>query len=88
MNKSSYEPPKDRNNALAQLNFITTTKLLPLENFQTNNKFKMSLLKCKAITSLQNDHSVIIKEADKGGGVVIMNRVFYKEKILEMLAWG
>ena len=39
----------------------------------------------KAIKSLQNDHRIIIKEADKGGGIVIMNTSFYRDKMLEML---
>ena len=30
--------------------------------------------------------TIIIKEADKGGGIVIMNTYFYKDKMLEMLA--
>ena len=35
--------------------------------------------------NLSKDTSIVIKEADKGGGIVIMNKEFYKRKILEML---
>ena len=41
-----------------------------------------------SISSLQNDETIIIKEADKGRGggvIVIMNRDYYKRKVLEML---
>ena len=34
---------------------------------------------------MADDTSIIIKEADKGGGIVLMNTDFYKRKILEML---
>ena len=35
---------------------------------------------------MAHDNSIIIKEADKGGGIVIMNTEFYKTKVLEMLS--
>ena len=37
----------------------------------------------KALCSLANDKSIIIKEADKGGGIVTMN-IDYTKKILEI----
>ena len=39
-----------------------------------------------AIQSLQNDKSIIIKEADKGGAVVCMDSDYYRDKILQMLS--
>ena len=39
----------------------------------------------KAIDNLAKDTSIVIKEADKGGGIVIMNKEFYKRKLLQML---
>lgn len=39
----------------------------------------------KALEDLKNDSSIIIKEADKGGSVVIMNKSYYIEKIETML---
>ena len=35
---------------------------------------------------MQDDHTKIIIETDKGGVIVIMNTAFYREKTLEMLA--
>jgi hypothetical protein len=34
---------------------------------------------------LSNDKDVVIKEADKGGGAIVMNKTYYKQKILQML---
>ena len=38
------------------------------------------------LNNLKNDDSIIIKEAEKGGAAVIMDKTFYREKIYEMLA--
>ena len=39
----------------------------------------------KALKDLQNDTSIIIKEADKGNAVCIMDTEYYSQKISEML---
>ena len=51
-----------------------------------NNKYNISLAERNAIKSLANDQSIIIKEADKGGAVVIMDREHYKEIVENMLS--
>jgi hypothetical protein len=33
-------------------------------------------------------HTVVIKEADKGNAVVILDREYYRDKILDMLKDG
>lgn len=40
----------------------------------------------KALTELKNNDSIIIKEADKGGATVIMDKTFYQTKIQELLS--
>ena len=35
--------------------------------------------------NLKNDKDIIIKESDKGGSCVIMDKTFYYEKMMEML---
>ena len=82
-NKSNFEPPKGRNSALDE--FITCTKNFPLSDLPTEKKYNITLEERKAIKSLQNDPRIIIKEADKGGGIVIMNTSFYRDKMLEIL---
>ena len=39
----------------------------------------------QALNTLQKDTGIVIKEADKGGAIVIMDKNYYKEKILEQL---
>ena len=48
-------------------------------------KHDITLDQRKALKSLSEDKSIIIKEVDKGGSIVLMNVEFYKNKILEML---
>ncbi|MCG8094140.1 MAG: hypothetical protein JAZ17_11035 [Candidatus Thiodiazotropha endolucinida] len=82
-NKSSFQPPKGRNSALDQ--FISTNKEFPSSTLSTSRKANISLKERKCIENLKNDPSIIIKEADKGGGVVIMNKEYYERKMLDML---
>ena len=51
-------------------------------------KHYITLQQWNAINSLAIDNSIVIKEADKGCGFVIMNTDFYKRQILEMLTDG
>ena len=57
----------------------------PTIKSNSNNKYNISLAERNAIKSLANDQSIIIKEADKGGAVVIMDREHYKEIVENML---
>ena len=83
-NKSSFEPSKGRNAALDE--FITQTKNFPLSSLPTEKKYNITMDERNALTSLQNDPTIIFKEADKGDGIVIMNTSFYRDKMLEILA--
>lgn len=82
-NRSSFEPPKGRNSALEQ--YISTNKQFLTSKLPTSSKFNITIKERQCINELQNDPSIIIKEADKGGGIVIMNKDYYKNKMLEML---
>ena len=33
----------------------------------------------------KTDENIIIKQADKGGAIVVMDKAFYKDKVLELL---
>lgn len=84
-NKSFFTPETGRNKQLDS--YISLTKIMcdtiPNENKNINHNITKD--QRKAIKSLAEDNSVIIKEADKGGGIVLMNADFYKYKMLEML---
>jgi len=84
-NKSYYTPEKSNDEYLEQYITNITNK----ENFSakpSNVKHNISLKESKAIKALKNNPDIIIKEADKGGATVIMNKDFYKNKIDEMLS--
>ena len=81
-NKSDFTPPKGRNQALDD--FINITKKIPT-NPVAENRHNITHSERQALKSLQEDDNIIIKEADKGGGIVIMNKQYYKAKILSML---
>lgn len=82
-NKSFFEPPKGRNQHLDS--YIELTKQISTTIPKTTNKNNLSSNERKALDSLTKDTSIVIKEADKGSGIVIMNSYYYEEKIKEML---
>ncbi|CAG2235109.1 unnamed protein product [Mytilus edulis] len=63
--------------------FIDTISKLPI-NYH-NTKQNLSRREKKSLEELKNNPSIILKEADKGGGIVIMDKTFYREKVLEQL---
>ncbi|VDI81669.1 Hypothetical predicted protein [Mytilus galloprovincialis] len=63
--------------------FIDTFSKLPI-NYH-NTKQNLSRREKKLLEELKNNPSIILKEADKGGGIVIMDKTFYREKVLEQL---
>lgn len=69
-------------------NHFLIRKNLPLNSNIKNckTKFNLSREETTALESLANDESIVIKEADKGGAVVIMDSGFYKDHIMKMLS--
>ena len=81
-NKSKFNPPHNRDKQLeTYINFVHGHLLQP----QTT-KPNLKQNENQALLSLKNDDSIVIKEADKGGAVVIMDRDYYKDKIDSMLS--
>jgi hypothetical protein len=85
-NPSSWTPQPHKNQLLDDcINTLThISKNLPS---QIPNKAKSNLSKEEqsALIELQDNENIIIKKADKGGAVCVMNRNFYANKITEML---
>lgn len=77
-NKSNFNPKKGRNALLDTV--CDTLESMPTEDNPSKNKRQHNLLKSEenAIKSLLNDNSIVIKEADKGGAVVVMNVFHFK----------
>lgn len=83
-NKSNFVPPIGREQLLD--NFVYSTTNIPLTPIE-KSKIKRNITKVeqKSISTLANDEEIIIKQADKGGATVIMNKSFYQEQIEKML---
>lgn len=64
---------------------ITQLNELNQENHRKININNISTAERKALQHLKEDNTIIIKEADKGGATVIMDRTYYKGKILALL---
>ena len=84
-NKSNFNPKKGRNNILDTV--CETLQNLPLDSTECiSTKQNLSKEETNALKSLASDENIVIKEADKGGAVVIMDTVYYEQKIMDMLS--
>ena len=64
-----------------ELNQIIRT-IENLEPDKTSREDNLTKEERKALQELRNDDRIIIKEADKGGALVIMNKQFYENKLV------
>ena len=79
-NKSSFTPNSERNAALDK--YINTIQEFPKTKTNNSNiKQNLSKSEYNAINTLQNNQSIVIKEADKGGTTVILNKEHYQEMV-------
>jgi hypothetical protein len=76
----------------AQGNFIPVFNKLVLQdledickNKKSDIKYNLSFIEKKALTSLQNDNNLVIRGADKGGGVVLQDKVDYLKVAYRLL---
>ena len=87
-NRSRFSPQRSDDHALNlcvdNLNRLSTT-LLESENTQRRKSCNINFHERKALTDLKRDSSLVIKNADKGGCVVVMDATYYKDKMLELL---
>ena len=81
-NTSTYCPEKGTNKELDD--FFKRLWDLQL-GIKSNIKDNLSAKQKKALNDLINNKEIIIKEADKGSAIVIMNKDYYITKIQEML---
>ena len=51
----------------------------------TKNKSNILKNEWKAVKSLKENDSIVIKEADKGGTVVVMNKSHYYSMVVQIL---
>ena len=81
-NKSTFHPHKGRNK-----NLDTFFEKISNIDLKENTKIKNNLPPKwrEALKEIQNNEKIIIKEADKGSAVVIMDKEYYQNKIKTML---
>ena len=80
--RSTFTPHRNENPELdVHIDYLKTYKLTP----QKQQKSNLSKGEQLALQSLANDSSIIIKESDKGGTMVVLDKEFYKDKIETML---
>ena len=83
-NNSNFKPPLNRNSYLDE--YISCLKGYASTNANTNRvKDNLNKEERTAIENLRNDPTIVIKEADKGGAVVIMDRDHYKRMVMQQL---
>ena len=81
-NKSNFHPNKGLNKDLdAFFDKLGNIDLKENKNVKNNLSHEQQ----KALEELKNNSEIVIKEADKGSAIVIMDREYYKEKIQTML---
>lgn len=81
--KSRFVPGEGRNQYLDST--ISAIKNIPAPKRKEITKYNISIQERKAITSLKENKDVIIKEADKGSSIVIMNKQYYLQKSYDIL---
>ena len=55
------------------------------DNAATKSKSNISKNEWEAIKSLKENDSIVIKEADKGGALVVMNKIHYYSIVVKIL---
>lgn len=84
-NKKGTTIHKGRNKHLDEyIDSLKSTKS-SLKN-RNHVKHNLNVIQKKAPQNLQNEDTIILKEADKGGAIVCMNKMFYKTLVLQHLS--
>ena len=74
-NKGTFHLPRNRNKTLdIVVDYLNNQNF---DNATTKSKSNISKNEWKAIKSLKENYSIVIKEANKGGAVVVMNKTHY-----------
>lgn len=80
---STFTPNRNENTQLdSHIDYITNYPLLK----QSHCKYNLSKQDNTALQGLKNNNEIVIKESDKGGALVIMDKLWYKRKIEDMLS--
>ena len=81
--KSSFNPPEGRNGEIDRVTSVLRKAPPPAK--KKHPSYNITAKERKAIESLRNNKQLIIKEADKGAAIVLMNRDYYVERAHQIL---
>ena len=85
-NKSNWNPKPKRNKMLDSCIDSLTTSTKELSQCHIKPcKDNLSKEERIALKQLQNNKDIVIKEADKGGAICIMDKTFYAQKMSDLL---
>ena len=84
-NKGTFHPPPPRNRNKTLDIVVDYLSNQNFDNTATKNKSNISKNEWEAIKSLKENDSIVIKEADKGGAVVVMNKTHYYSMVVKIL---
>ena len=82
-NKSTFYPEHNRNRHLdIAIDYLNNANV---SSHERRHKSNLSKQEWSAIRDLQNNSNIVIKEADKGGSVVIMEKDHYLKMVYDQL---
>ena len=82
-NKGTFHSSRNRNKMLDIVVDYLNNQIF--DNAVTKNKSDISKNEWETIKSLKENDSIVIKEADKGGANVVMNKTHYYSMVVKIL---
>ncbi|XP_041417071.1 uncharacterized protein LOC121393224 [Xenopus laevis] len=82
---STYDPISS-NASIKTFNRMLDADVMSHYNKRRKWRGNLTVVEKEAIKSLKQNKDIIIKTADKGGGIVVMNYSYYKQELLSQLA--
>ncbi|KAL5012387.1 hypothetical protein ScPMuIL_010938 [Solemya velum] len=83
VNKKGFTPSDNRDIHLND--YINTLKSHPITENKQNVKENLTVREKAALKHIHEDETIVIKEADKGGAIVILDTLYYKQLVMEQL---
>ena len=81
-----WQPPTDKNVKLKRFFTIIENEMKRILSHTTNDKKEnLRTEEFRALNNLKDNHNIIFKKCDKGGGLCLMDTLEYEQKVLGML---
>ncbi|XP_041417050.1 uncharacterized protein LOC121393214 [Xenopus laevis] len=82
--KSSFEPPNTAH-TISTFTQLLTRDSIKIHQMTKKGHSNLTRLEKEAITTVKADRDIIIRQADKGGAIVLLDKYFYIQEILNQL---